>query len=66
MASRLLEEDPADEVAWALRMRVRLARGERTAALRLYATARGTLRRELDLEPGDALRALAEEAEAGG
>jgi len=63
-ALRLLEADEADEPGWALRIRVRLERGERTAALRLYGRARETLRRELDVEPGPELAALAREAGA--
>lgn len=58
LAERLLREDPADERACALRMQVQLARGERSAAIRSYVEAQSALR-ELGLEPGPELAALA-------
>jgi DNA-binding SARP family transcriptional activator len=64
LAERLLREDPADERASALRMRVQLARGERSAAMRSYACAQDALR-ELGLEPGPELAELARRVRDG-
>lgn len=61
-AARLLRDDPADEDAAALRMRIHLARGEPALALRVFEEARSALARILAAEPGPVLRALAEQA----
>lgn len=68
LADRLLDQDPADEGAWALRMKSQLVRGDRSGAFRTYERARESLRAALELEPGPALRDLAARArgEAGG
>jgi len=66
LANRLLDQDPADERAWALRMRAQLARGDRTAAFRSYQQACDALRVALELEPGEELRDLVARARAGG
>lgn len=62
LAERMLRADPADEHAFALRMRVQLARRDRAGALRSYDEAVAVLRRELELEPGAELRQLAAQA----
>ncbi len=59
LADRLLDDDPADENAWLLRMRVQLMQGDRVAASRTYDQAREAVRAALDVEPGEALRDLA-------
>ena len=64
LADRLLAADPADERAFALRMRAQLARGDRAAALRSYEEAVAALRRELSVEPGAELEQLAARARA--
>ncbi|RIL00279.1 MAG: hypothetical protein DCC71_18825, partial [Proteobacteria bacterium] len=56
--------DPADERAFALRMRVALARGDRAGALRAYQEAVTILRHELDIEPGPDLDNLAAQAKS--
>lgn len=48
------------ELSWAVLVRARLRLGDRSGARRTLEEARGRLRQELDLEPGEALRALAE------
>jgi DNA-binding SARP family transcriptional activator len=65
VAGLLLERDAADEAAWALRIRVRLGRGERARALRVYDEATEALRRTVDASPGPELDALAAEARVG-
>lgn len=60
--AKLLEHDEADERAWALRMRVRLRRGERAGALRVFRQASESLRRSVDAVPGEELEGLAREA----
>lgn len=62
LADRLLQADPADEQAFALRMRAQLAGHDRAGALRSYQDAALALARELEIEPGDELRRLAAEA----
>jgi len=62
LAAHLLRADPADEKAYALRMRAQLAAHDRAGALRSFEDAAAALRRELDLEPGDELRGLAARA----
>jgi len=62
LAERLLRADPADEQAFALRMRAQLAGHDRAGALRSYQEAVAALARELELEPGDELRRLAAQA----
>jgi ATP/maltotriose-dependent transcriptional regulator MalT/DNA-binding SARP family transcriptional activator len=64
-AERLLAEDPLDERAAALRMRLRLQRGDRAAALRIYEGTAAELRRQLEAEPGAELEGLARQARAG-
>jgi ATP/maltotriose-dependent transcriptional regulator MalT/DNA-binding SARP family transcriptional activator len=66
LADRWLAQDPADERAIALRMRVALARGDRAGALRAYEEAVTVLRRDLDVEPGDELAKLAARTRASG
>jgi LuxR family maltose regulon positive regulatory protein len=58
LAEHLLRADPADEQAYALRMRAQLAAHDRAGALRSFEDAAAALRRELDLEPGDELCGL--------
>jgi len=62
LAGQMLRADPADEHAFALRMRVQLARRDRAGALRTYGEAVAALRRELDLQPGPELVQLAARA----
>jgi DNA-binding SARP family transcriptional activator len=62
VADQLLAADPADERAFAMRMRAQLARGDRAAALRSYEAAVVALRRELSIEPGAELDQLAARA----
>lgn len=66
LAARLLRADPADEQAFALRMRAQLAGHDRAGALRTFAEAEATLARELQLAPGEELRRLAAQARGGG
>jgi DNA-binding SARP family transcriptional activator len=65
VADGLLERDSANEEAWALRMRVKLRRGERAGALRVFREASEALRRTVDASPGRELETLAAEARAG-
>lgn len=65
-AGILVGQDVSDERAWATRVRVRLLRGERAAALRLYREAAASLRRSVDAAPGAELEALAARARSGG
>ncbi|NNL66666.1 MAG: hypothetical protein HKP30_10515, partial [Myxococcales bacterium] len=62
LADRLLDQDPADEGAWALRMKSQLVRGDRSGAFRTYEQARVSLRATLEVEPGPALLDLAARA----
>lgn len=66
VAEILVGRDVSDERAWATRVRVRLLRGERAAALRVYREAAVRLRRSVDATPGTELEALAERARSGG
>ncbi|HTS83453.1 MAG TPA: BTAD domain-containing putative transcriptional regulator [Myxococcaceae bacterium] len=65
---RLLQEEPTDEESCRALMRVLALSGDRAGALRLYRDHAATLRRELGVEPGPALRqaheALLRESEA--
>src|SRR5690606_32738945 len=65
LAARLLRADPADEQAYALRMRAQLAGHDRAGALRTFAEAEATLARELQLAPGEELRRLVAQARGG-
>lgn len=66
LVARLLDHDESDEEAWALFMRVRLRRGERAGALRVFQQARECLERTMGAAPGAALQALAREARKDG
>jgi LuxR family maltose regulon positive regulatory protein len=59
IASRLLEEDRADEVAWTMLAKANLLKGDRCAALRAYFQASDALRAVLDIEPSGELADLA-------
>jgi TolB-like protein len=51
MARQLLARDPLCEPVYRALMRIHAAGGERAAALKLYATCRDSLKRELDVSP---------------
>jgi len=55
-AQQLLRFDPLDENAYVLLMRLHELNRDRPAVRRTYQTAAETLRRELGVEPGDALQ----------
>lgn len=59
-ARQLARLDPLDESAYVTLMRLHVLNQDPPAARRVYQTAVETLRRELDAEPGDALRAAYE------
>src|SRR5690606_3840812 len=51
LAQRLLARDPLCEPAYRALMRMHAGRGERAAALKLYATCRDALKDELGIAP---------------
>jgi TolB-like protein len=51
LARQLLARDPLCEPAYRSLMRLHVAAGDRAAALKLYATCRNALRKELDASP---------------
>jgi len=51
LARQLLARDPLCEPVYRALMRLRVAGGDRAAALKLYATCRDTLKKELDAAP---------------
>jgi DNA-binding SARP family transcriptional activator/predicted ATPase len=57
VAQRLHRLDPLDEGAYVALIRLHGLNGDRAGARRVYQTAAETLRRELAVEPGEALRA---------
>lgn len=59
---KALDKDPLHEAAYAALMRLHLAMGYPSKALRLYRQARETLARELGIEPGSVLQALSRKA----
>jgi DNA-binding SARP family transcriptional activator len=59
-AQALLRCDPLNESAYAQLMRLHALNEDRAAALHTYHTCASVLRRELDVEPGAATRALYE------
>lgn len=60
VAQQLLQFDPLDEATCVALMRLHILNEDVPGARRVYQTAVETLRRELDVEPGDALRAAFE------
>jgi TolB-like protein/cytochrome c-type biogenesis protein CcmH/NrfG/DNA-binding winged helix-turn-helix (wHTH) protein len=52
LARQLLARDPLCEPVYRALMRLHVAGGERAAALKLYATCRDALKKELDVAPG--------------
>ena len=60
-ARRLIERAPLSEIGYRLLMEVLVARGDTTAALATYERLRRTVRAELGVEPGPALRRLHEQ-----
>ncbi len=62
LAATAIRDDPLDEDAVRLRMRALLAGGLRREAQRVFAAFRERLRDELDAEPLDTTRALADAA----
>lgn len=59
-AQRLVQHDPLHEAAYRHVMRLHLAQGNRTEALRAYRACTATLQREFGTEPGRATRELYE------
>lgn len=57
---RLVELEPCAEDAWRRLMALRFSTGDRGRALAAYARCADVLRREVDAEPADETRALAE------
>lgn len=51
LARQLLARDPLREPVYRALMRLHVARGDRTAALKLYETCRATLKKELNATP---------------
>lgn len=64
-AQRLLHLDPLEEQSYLHLIRLRALAGDRTGALQTYYDCVATLRRELDVEPTDAIQALAKQLQAG-
>jgi DNA-binding SARP family transcriptional activator len=61
-AHRAVQTDPLQEESWIALMRLLLAAGQPTVALRRYAELERVLREELDDVPSSAARALADQA----
>jgi non-specific serine/threonine protein kinase len=57
-AQRLLRHDPLHEATYQHLMRLHALTGDRASALRVYQTCVTVLRRELDIEPSSATRAV--------
>lgn len=57
-ARRLLQHDPLDETAYHYLMRLHLALGDRTEALRAYRACAAMLSEEFGAQPGQAMQAL--------
>lgn len=55
-ARRLIEAEPLQETAYLWLMRLQMLRGDRAAALHTFQGCADTLRRDLGVEPGNALR----------
>ncbi|MHA7836869.1 MAG: BTAD domain-containing putative transcriptional regulator [bacterium] len=66
VADALLEAHRDDEESWSLLARARLARGDRSGALRALEDARLSLAASLDLEPGPLLLGLESEIRGAG
>jgi predicted ATPase/DNA-binding SARP family transcriptional activator len=62
-AQRLLRQDPLQEESYRRLMRLHLALGDRAAVVSVYRQCEKSLRRELDVEPTEATRALLRQAE---
>lgn len=60
-AQRLLQQDPLDETAYILLMRLHAQSGDRAGVRRVYETCVATLRRELGVEPSPATRSAYEQ-----
>ena len=58
LARQLLARDPLCEPAYRALMRLHAAKGERSAALKIYATCRDLLKQELDANPDAQTEAL--------
>jgi predicted ATPase/DNA-binding SARP family transcriptional activator len=62
---RLLDDDPANEVAHQALMRVAARSGDRVAAIRQYELLEEALQLELDVRPGDESRKLLDDIRSG-
>ncbi len=60
-----IELEPTDEAAVRIQMEAHLALGDRTAALRSYHQYAEVLVRDLAVEPGEAIRTLYQQIQAG-
>ncbi|MCB0110198.1 MAG: AAA family ATPase, partial [Caldilineaceae bacterium] len=64
-AQHLLHLAPLEEQSYLHLIRLRALAGDRTGALRTYHDWVATLRRELDVEPAEAIQTLAKQLQAG-
>ncbi|MGH2374903.1 MAG: ATP-binding protein [bacterium] len=64
-AQRISDLEPTDEAAVRLQMEAHLALGDRAAALRCYHRYAEVLQRELEVAPGEAVRAMYQQLRAG-
>lgn len=63
-ALAVVRADPLRESAWATLIRVHLAEGNQSEALRMFERYRELITRELGIQPTPALRALLPRADA--
>ena len=63
-AQRIIDLEPTDEAAVRIQMEAHLALGDRAAALRSYHRYAEVLERDLDVSPGEAIRAMYQQLRA--
>ncbi len=65
LAQRIIDLEPTDEAAVRMQMEAHLALGDRAAALRSYHRYAEVLERDLEVAPGEAIRAIYQQLRAG-